>query len=209
MARSRTLPPQFWACEAIIDCEPMTRLLLLGLWTFADDFGVQPLKPRTIRFQVFPGDAIDEERLRAMIDELHAQGLVRIYTVGGKDYVSVVDWEDYQRVGKRARRRCPPDPAMVPAEPKNPEPAPVPEENARWRTAVEARTRKLCPDSPPIAAGDLERAVAKWIAEGCDLEHDVLAAVEEVCMTQPDRKPLELSDLAASVEANRARRLAA
>jgi hypothetical protein len=206
MARKRTLPPQFWTCEAVIDCDPMTRLLFLGLWTFADDLGVQPLKPRTIRFEVFPGDAIDDERVRAMIDELHARGLVRVYAVDGKEYVAVVDWEQYQSVGKRARRRYPADPAMVKVEPQNPAPKPATEESTRWHTVMEASMRALCPHSAPIEALELERATAQWIAEGCDLERDVLPALHEVCATQPDRKPLELADLVASVEANRARR---
>ena len=107
MARNRTISPDFWTMEAVIDCQPMTRLLFIGLWNFADDGGVQPLRPRTIRMQVFPGDAIENDRVRAMIDELAAQGLVRIYEVDGVEYVAIVDWAQMQRVGKHARRRCP------------------------------------------------------------------------------------------------------
>ncbi len=107
MARDRTISSDFWTWEAVIDCAPMTRLLFLGLQNFADDFGVQPLKPRTIRMQVFPGDQIDNDRLRAMVDELAARGLVRIYAVEGVEYVEIIDWEQLQRVGKRAKRRYP------------------------------------------------------------------------------------------------------
>ncbi|MBX3498263.1 MAG: hypothetical protein KF889_02375 [Alphaproteobacteria bacterium] len=108
MARDRLIPVDFWTREAVIDCQPMTRLLLIGLWNFADDFGVQPLKPRTIRLQVFPGDAIDNDALGAMIEELRARGLVDVYEVDGAAYVAVVDWAQSQRVGRRARRRYPP-----------------------------------------------------------------------------------------------------
>jgi hypothetical protein len=107
MPRNRTIPADFWTWEAVVDCAPMTRLLFLGLWTFADDFGVQPLRPRTIRMQVFPGDTIDGEAMRAMIEELAARGLVRPYSVDGQDYIAIVDWDRLQRVGKRARRRFP------------------------------------------------------------------------------------------------------
>ena len=61
MAHDRKIPSDFWTWEAVIDCAAMTRLLFLGLWNFADDFGVQPLRPRTIRLQVFPGDPIDND----------------------------------------------------------------------------------------------------------------------------------------------------
>jgi len=107
MPRARLISPEFWTSESVVDCAPMTRLLLLGLSTFADDFGVLPLRPRTMRMQVFPGDAIDDEQMRAMIDELAAHGLVRRYTVDGVEYLSIVDWAVHQRVGKRARRRYP------------------------------------------------------------------------------------------------------
>jgi len=107
MPRARLISPEFWTSEAVVDCPPMTRLLLLGLSTFADDFGVLPLRPRTIRMQVFPGDALDDDQMRAMIDELATRGLVRRYTVEGVEYLAIVDWAVHQRVGKRARRRYP------------------------------------------------------------------------------------------------------
>jgi len=126
MARSRTISPDFWTWEAVIDCAPMTRLLFIGLWNFADDGGVQPLRPRTIRMQVFPGDTIENDRVRAMLDELAAQGLVRIYSVDGQDYVAIVDWEQLQRVGKRARPRYPSaDKATRVSEPDQADAAPA------------------------------------------------------------------------------------
>ncbi len=112
MARNRTISPDFWTWEAVIDCQPMTRLLFIGLWNFADDGGVQPLRPRTIRMQVFPDDTIDNDRVRAMLDELAAQGLVRIYAVEGVEYVAIVDWAQMQRVGTRAKRRYPAIPSL-------------------------------------------------------------------------------------------------
>ena len=107
MARNRTISPDFWTMEAVIDCQPMTRLLFIGLWNFADDGGVQPLRPRTIRMQVFPGDTLENDGVRPMIEELAAHGLVRIYEVDGVEYVAIVDWEQMQRVGKHAKRRFP------------------------------------------------------------------------------------------------------
>ncbi|MGE0425505.1 MAG: hypothetical protein AB7O88_24805 [Reyranellaceae bacterium] len=129
MARNRTISADFWTWEAVIDCAPMTRLLFIGLWNFADDHGVQPLRPRTIRMQVFPGDDIDNDAVRAMIDELAARKLVRIYEVEGVEYLAVVDWALHQRVGKRARRRFPADPSVPlpdPPTPSAPMPVPVP-----------------------------------------------------------------------------------
>jgi len=122
MPRARLISPEFWTSEAVVDCPPMTRLLLLGLSTFADDFGALPLRPRTLRMQVFPGDALDDDQVRAMIEELTARGLVRRYSVDGVEYLSIVDWEVHQRVGKRARRRHPAFPS--PREGRGPRTAP-------------------------------------------------------------------------------------
>nr|WP_281719443.1 hypothetical protein [Nitrosomonas nitrosa] len=113
MSRARLIPPDFWTSEAVVDCAPMTRLLLLGLANFADDFGVLPLRPRTVRLQVFPGDALDDDQVRAMLDALVARGLLRRYAVDGVDYLAILDWAVHQRVGRRARRRYPADPASA------------------------------------------------------------------------------------------------
>src|SRR5205085_6745905 len=157
MARNRTLSSDFWTREDVIDCSPMSRLLLLGLGNFADDHGVQPLRPRTIRLQVFPGDDLDDQRLRAMIEELAAHRLVRVYTAEGVEYLAIEDWAVHHRIGKRARRRYPRDPALPPevvepasAPPPVAEAAPdVPPEIARWRKSVGRSLRHFLPNNGP------------------------------------------------------------
>ena len=195
MARDRTLPTDFWTWEAVIDCSMSARLLFLGLWNFADDHGVQPLRPRTIRMQVFPGDAIDENTVRALIDELVARGLVRIFTVEGQDYLSVIHWEQVQRVSRRARHRYPADPAKpVPAEPEPPPShAAAPRAtdgvrvSSRWRKAIRYQLGRSWPGGPPA---DLERWMARWLVEGHDLQRDVLPAIHAVCLAAADGQPL-------------------
>ncbi|MGE0424610.1 MAG: hypothetical protein AB7O88_20290 [Reyranellaceae bacterium] len=229
MSRTRSISPDFWTCEAVIDCAPMTRLLFLGLQNFADDYGVQPLRPRTIRLQVFPGDDLDEARVRAMIEELAARRLVRCYEVEGVEYLAIVDWPLLQRVGKRARRRHPRDPALPPEPMAEPAPAreavpmaeeatpgdaatreatpSVPPEVARWRKSVARSLRHFMPNSgPPF---DTEVWIERWMADGCDLHCDVLPAISVACRPAPDRAgPPGLAAVAAYAEANRVRRLA-
>jgi hypothetical protein len=196
MARDRTLPSDFWTWEAVIDCSMMARLLFLGLWNFADDHGVQPLRPRTIRMQVFPGDPIDEDAVRALIDELVARGLVRIFTVEGQDYLSVIHWEQIQRVSRRARHRYPADPTK-PALVEVVAPPPVAAQHAadangvrvssRWRKAIRYRMGQSWPGGPP---SDLERWMARWLVDGHELERDVLPAIDAVCQAATEGKPL-------------------
>jgi len=217
VSRNRQISPDFWTWEAVIDCAPMTRLLFLGLQNFADDFGVQPLRPRTIRLQVFPGDDLDDARVGAMIEELAARGLVRRYEVEGVEYLAVIDWHLLHRVDKRARRRHPRDPALPPEpvaelapQPEQPvvEAAPaVPPEVARWRKSVGRSLRHFMPGGGP--PGDTEAWIDRWIADGCDLHCDVLPAISVACRPAPDRAgPPGLAAVAAYAEANRVRRLA-
>ena len=217
MARNRTLSSDFWTREDVIDCSPMSRLLLLGLGNFADDHGVQPLRPRTIRLQVFPGDDLDDQRLRAMIEELVAHRLVRVYEVEGAEYLAIVDWEQHHRVGRRARRRYPRDPALPPEPVVEPTVAPqrvvveavpdVPPEVARWRKSVGRALRHFMPNSGP--PDDTEIWIDRWMADGCDLRCDVLPAISVACRPSPDGAgPPGLAAVAAYAEANRVRRLA-
>jgi len=228
MARDRKISSDFWTWEAVIDCAVMTRLLFLGLQNFADSFGVQPLRPRTIRLQVFPGDAIDDDALRAMIEELVARKLLSIYEVEGQEYLAVVDWHRLHRVGKRARRRWPADPALpmpihgpIPEPVAEPAPVAAPTEAcpetpaqapdvsplvAKWRKSVGRALRHFLPGGPPF---DTEAWIDRWIADGCDLRCDVLPGVSRAGRPQGDGEPPPgLAAVGAYAEANRLRRLA-
>ncbi len=223
MARDRKISSDFWTWEAVIDCAAMTRLLFLGLQNFADSFGVQPLRPRTIRLQVFPGDPIDDDAVRAMIEELVARGLLSIYSVDEQEFIAVVDWHRVHRVGKRARLRWPADPSLpVAAEPVA-EAAPVApssvssaEESsevpgvsplvAKWRKSVGRALAHFLPGGAPF---DVEAWIDRWIADGCDLRCDVLPAISLACRPQGDGEPPPgLAAVGAYAEANRLRRLA-
>jgi len=218
MARDRKLPSDFWTWEAVIGCSLRARLLFLGLWNFADSHGVQPLRPYTIRLQVFPGDGIDDDALRAAIDELTARKLVRIYVVDEQEYVEIVDWAQFQHVGKRARRRYPRDPALppepapepVPAAPTPPlaaEPdADTPPQLRRWRKAIGRSLQHFLPSTG--APGDTEAWIERWIAENYDLYCDVMPAISVALRPVPGEGPPGLAAVAAYAEANRVRRLA-
>ncbi len=182
MARDRKLSSDFWTSEAVIDCAPMTRLLFLGLQNFADDFGVQPLRPRTIRMQVFPGDPLDNDQVRSMLDELAARGLVRIYTVDGQEYLAIVDWERRHRVGKRARR-------LYPAFPDTALSASVADEGmSASAMPAGADDAPRSPSSDPQASSPHNRG-----------------ETEEVRLNGP---PIEAMKAAVSVDVGRANRLA-
>lgn len=87
MARIRTIKPEFWSSEQVMECQPLTRLLFIGIWNFCDDGGNHPDSEKTIKARVFPGD------------ELSSNGLLSFYEHSGKQYLHVCGWE-HQRIDK-------------------------------------------------------------------------------------------------------------
>lgn len=133
MARIRSVKPDFWCSEQVLDLSRDARLLFIGLWNFADDEGRFKWAPRTIRAQVFPGDdditSADVERL---LSETVRVGLLERYGNGATQYAHVTGWRKHQRIDKRqpAKHPGPKDsgsaPGMV-AESNGSVPLPVPD----------------------------------------------------------------------------------
>lgn len=106
MARIRSIKPEFWTSEQVMECSLNARLLFVGMWNFADDCGRLPLAPKTIKAQIFPGDDLSSETILGMIEELTENGLLLQYTVANKDYLQITGWQ-HQRIDK-------PQPAKYP-----------------------------------------------------------------------------------------------
>lgn len=110
MARIRSIKPDFWTSEQVMECSANARLLFIGMWNFADDCGRLLLAPKTIKAQIFPGDNITSEIILGMVSELLKNGLLLKYEVDGKEFLQVTGWQ-HQRIDK-------PQPSKFPA-PRN------------------------------------------------------------------------------------------
>ena len=138
MARIRSIKPDYWTDEKVVELSPFARLLFIGLWNFADDDGRMVFSPKRIKMQIFPADDLDALEL---IRELHKEKLVEIYTesrrippnppedsegyCGGEEavYMQVVNFDKHQKVDKRSPSKYPPPPdapAESPRIPPNP-----------------------------------------------------------------------------------------
>ena len=106
MARIRTIKPEFWTNERVMECSANARLLFIGMWNFADDLGRLAFAPKTIKAQIFPSDDIGFDVIRGMIQELSTNGLLLIYEVSGKEYLQIVGWQ-HQRIDKPQPGKCP------------------------------------------------------------------------------------------------------
>lgn len=81
------------------------RLLFIGTWNFADDYGNLDRSSKQLKARVFPLDAIDCEPL---IQELLGQGLIIEYTVEGKKFLHIRGFTKHQIINRPSKPNCPP-----------------------------------------------------------------------------------------------------
>lgn len=79
MARIRTIKPEFFTSEDIVELSPFARLLYVATWCEADREGKLVWKPKTFKLRYFPADNVQIEEL---CQELIDRGLVRLYGDG-------------------------------------------------------------------------------------------------------------------------------
>lgn len=99
MSRIRTIKPEFWSSEQIVECSPTARLLFIGMWNFCDDGGVIPASVKAIKMQVFPGDDFNTESIKSWLNELVNNNLLTVFESNGKQYYFVTGWK-HQKIDK-------------------------------------------------------------------------------------------------------------
>lgn len=108
MPRIRTIKPEFWTSEQIVECSPNSRLLFIGMWNFCDDGGVHPDNAMRLKMEIFPGDPLTKDEIEEMLEDLESAGLLRRYEVDGKRYLRVTGWK-HQRIDQPTYRHPQPD----------------------------------------------------------------------------------------------------
>lgn len=104
MSRLRTIKPDFWTDEKLTECSLSARLLFIGLWNFADDFGNLARSAKKIKMQVFPADAIDCEPL---LQELIAQGVLTEYSVSDEKFLQIKNFLKHQVINRPSKTSIP------------------------------------------------------------------------------------------------------
>lgn len=106
MARIRSIKPEFWTSEQIMGLNPLTRLLFIGMWNFADDYGRMPYAPATIKAQILPGDTLELQMIRNMLTELSSAGLILLYSANGREYLEITGWS-HQKIDRPHKPKYP------------------------------------------------------------------------------------------------------
>ena len=118
MARIRTIKPDFWSDEKIVELTPWARLLFIALWNFSDDEGRMPLSHKKIKMLVFPGDDVD---VPSCLEELSREQLIQVYEGGGRRYLAIRNFAVHQRIEKKTASKLP-SPEDAPTSPELPRP---------------------------------------------------------------------------------------
>ena len=100
MARLRTIKPEFWSSEQIMELEPLARLAFIGLLNFCDDGGVHPASLKTLKAELFPSDDLAISEITSFVEQMIGQGLVIEFKAEGKQYWHVTGWQKHQRIDK-------------------------------------------------------------------------------------------------------------
>ena len=100
MARIRTIKPEFFTSEQIVECSTSARLLFVGLWCFCDDNGVHPASAKRLKMEVFPGDAITDDEIGTLVDELINNRLLIEFNHKHERFWSVTGWKKHQKIDK-------------------------------------------------------------------------------------------------------------
>lgn len=100
MARARNIKPAFFVNDDLADCDPLARLLFIGLWCIADCEGRLKDKPRQIKAQILPYDNCDTDSL---LINLEQSGFIQRYAVQGQPLIQVVNFTLHQNPHKNEK----------------------------------------------------------------------------------------------------------
>lgn len=100
MARIRTIKPDFWSDPEVVACSPLARLLWIGTWNHADDYGVLKDEPEKLKLQILPSDPCDPH---ALVAELVDRGrLLRKVAPDGTKVLVIRTFCVHQKIDRRA-----------------------------------------------------------------------------------------------------------
>ena len=161
MARIRTIKPEFWTDEKVVELSAFARLLFIGLWNFCDDEGRMVYSPKRIKMQVFPADSLD---ISELFGELRRASLITVYDVENVEYLQVSNFAKHQKVDKRS-------PSKYPGPPNPPESPRIPTTD-QGRDQGKDQGKKISEGAKKIAPS----ALGKNLGVGDSLPGDPLPA---------------------------------
>lgn len=100
MARARNIKPGLFQNDTLGELCPLARLAFIGMWTIADFKGCIEFRPKMMKVQLLPYDDCDIESLANSLEQAR---FIRYYSVQGKRYIKIVNFEKHQNPHKNER----------------------------------------------------------------------------------------------------------
>ncbi len=104
MARIRTIKPDFFTSEDIIELSPLARLLYIAIWCEADREGRLAWKPKTFKIRYLPAD---DCQINSLCEEIIAKRLVVRY---GDGLAFIPSFSKHQHINPRESASILPQP---------------------------------------------------------------------------------------------------
>jgi DnaD/phage-associated family protein len=92
------IDPNIWTSEDVSKLNMMERLLLIGMFSNADDFGKGKANPVYLRSTIFPYDDIPVAEIQTALDHVCSYASIVLYEVNNSKYYKFLNWDKWQRV---------------------------------------------------------------------------------------------------------------
>lgn len=113
MARIRTIKPEFWDDEKLASISRDARLLFIGIWNQADDYGVVKGHPSWLKNKIFPYDEIRPADFQKWVSELEAIRAIIPFNHDLERYFFIRTFPDHQHVNRPSETRNPAPPDNI------------------------------------------------------------------------------------------------
>lgn len=99
----RTIKPEFWQDEKVGKMSIHARMLFIGMWNFADDFGVVRGHPVFLRSQIFPYDDFTKMDIESWVDEIANQGMITVFVSKSENFYQINNFLKHQVINKPSK----------------------------------------------------------------------------------------------------------
>lgn len=100
MLRIRTVVPDFYTDERVVECSIAARMWFVGLLAAADDWGLMEFSPLQLKIRLMPLDDVDPMKLT---QEWVKNEVVLLYQAGGKKFLCIKNFYKHQKPSGRVQ----------------------------------------------------------------------------------------------------------
>ena len=106
---NRILKQSICSSESIDGLDWFEEVFFYRLIVNVDDYGVLDARPKILKSALFPLRDVKLAQIEKVVKRLAEAGLIHLYTVEGKPYLSLPTWTDHQRVRTSKHKYPTPD----------------------------------------------------------------------------------------------------